>query len=58
VGELGKNLGIGPSTVSHHIKELQNAGLIRCIRQGQRIECLVDPETIKLLGGFFNKQKA
>ena len=53
VGELGQDLGIGLSTISHHIKELRRAGLIRMERRGQKIECWVDPETIAALRGFF-----
>ena len=53
VGELGEDLGIVPSTISHHIKELRQAGLIRMERRGQKIECWVDPETIAALQGFF-----
>jgi DNA-binding transcriptional ArsR family regulator len=52
VGELGKQVDIAPSTVSHHIKELKRAGLIRTRRQGQKIECWVEPETIKSLKDF------
>jgi ArsR family transcriptional regulator len=47
-------LGIVPSTVSHHIKELRRAGLIRMERRGQKIECWVDPEVLKELAGFFS----
>jgi ArsR family transcriptional regulator, arsenate/arsenite/antimonite-responsive transcriptional repressor len=54
VGDLGNNLGIAPSTVSHHLKELYRAGLIRTRRQGQRIECWVDPEILGTLSNFFN----
>lgn len=54
VGELGGDLGIAPSTVSHHIKELNRAGLIRMERRGQKIDCWVDSETLRHLAGFFN----
>ncbi len=53
VGALGGDLDIVPSTVSHHVKELQQAGLIRMERRGQRVECWVDPETLGRLAAFF-----
>ena len=55
VGELGKDLGIVPSTVSHHIKELNRAGLIRMERRGKKIECWVDPEILNILMTFFKE---
>jgi ArsR family transcriptional regulator len=53
VGDLGSNLGIAPSTVSHHLKELYRAGLIKTERQGQRIECHADPAILDALAQFF-----
>ena len=54
VGELGRDLGIAASTVSHHIKELRRAGLIHMERRGQKVECWVNPETLQNLAEFFN----
>ena len=53
VGELGLDLGIAPSTVSHHIKELRNAGLIKVERNGRTIECRVEPKILERLSRFF-----
>lgn len=55
VGELGKDLDIASSTVSHHIKELHRSGLIRMERQGQNVECWVDQEALNDLAMFFNQ---
>ena len=54
VGQIGKELDIVPSTVSHHIKELRRAGLIRTGRRGQNIECWVDPGILEELKTFFS----
>lgn len=53
VGELGEGLGVAPSTVSHHLKELRHTGLIRMERKGKNIECWVEPETLEMLIQFF-----
>ena len=54
VGDIGKDLDIVPSTVSHHIKELRRAGLIKTNRRGQNIECWVDPGILDELKNFFS----
>jgi ArsR family transcriptional regulator len=54
VGDLGRELGISPSTISHHLKELRAAGLIKAERAGQNIECWVDPEILQALSEFFS----
>ncbi|MBU2549217.1 MAG: arsenite methyltransferase [Proteobacteria bacterium] len=53
VGRLGQGLDIAPSTLSHHLKELARAGLVRTTRQGQRIACCLDPETLRELADYF-----
>jgi DNA-binding transcriptional ArsR family regulator len=53
VGTVGKDLNLSPSTISHHIKELHRAGLIKMKRRGQMVECWVDPETLDSLAEFF-----
>jgi ArsR family transcriptional regulator len=55
VGAVGKNLGLAPSTISHHIKELHRADLIKMKRRGQTVECWVDPETLDSLAEFFKQ---
>ncbi len=53
VGQLGEELGVVKSTVSHHIKELKRVGIIRTERQGQKIACWVDPDIVEALKAFF-----
>ena len=53
VGTLGDEMAIGLSTVSHHLRELRRAGLIRMERNGQRVECWVDPHILEELSAFF-----
>ena len=55
VGELGRDLGIVPSTISHHIKELRHAGLIRMERRGQTVQCRVAPGALEVLARFMEE---
>jgi ArsR family transcriptional regulator len=45
-GEIVALRGVTPATVSHHLKVLADAGLIRCQRQGQFVHNTVVPEAI------------
>jgi ArsR family transcriptional regulator len=46
VSEIASQFDLSLSTVSHHLKELRNAGLITCERRGQHIFCSVDPSVL------------
>lgn len=39
VGALGEELGVIPSTLSHHVKQLLEAGLISQQRDGRTLQC-------------------
>ncbi len=52
-GELGDGLTLAPSTVSHHLRELQLAGLVRTARRGRHIDCWIDPDAVSALAGVF-----
>ena len=40
------------STISHHFKELQNAGLISCERDGRMYRCRINMDTIASVKDF------
>jgi len=56
VGELGEGLDIAPSTLSHHLKELNRAGLVSMERRGKNVECWLEPDILQNLAAFFNPQ--
>ena len=57
VGTIAKDLDLAPSTVSHHLKELYGAGLIKMKRRGQTVDCWVDPDVIDSIITFINIKK-
>ncbi len=53
VGDLSGDLGIAQSTVSHHLRTLRDAGLVKTARRGRKVECWVDPSVLLDLAAFF-----
>jgi ArsR family transcriptional regulator len=45
-------MNLSRSTISHHFKELQNAGLITCEREGQTFRCTVNDEAVTAIKAF------
>lgn len=55
ISKIAREFDLSLSTVSHHLKELRNAGLIRCEKRGQTVYCTPEPEALlqieRFLGG-------
>ncbi|MBA4370604.1 MAG: ArsR family transcriptional regulator [Coriobacteriaceae bacterium] len=47
VGEIAERLEVTQSTVSHHLKELEHAKVIRLERRGRNVMCSVVCETLE-----------
>lgn len=54
VGDLAPKLEIAASTLSHHLKELNRAGLIDMRREGKQIFCSVNPGMLQDILTLFN----
>jgi ArsR family transcriptional regulator len=52
VGEVCCRIGGSTSTISHHLKELRLAGLIRMEKRGRWIYCSVNPEALGAIRAF------
>jgi ArsR family transcriptional regulator len=50
--KASEELNISRSTLSHHFKELENAGLIVCERDGKSFNCRINEKVIKLVREF------
>ena len=52
VGEIGSELGIPPSTLSHHLDKLKNEGLVSVRREGTFLCHTANTETLQEIVGF------
>jgi len=52
VSKIAEEFDLALSTVSHHLRELKNAGLIQCEKRGQRIYCSAGVEALRPVGEF------
>lgn len=57
VGDIAQQYDLALSTVSHHLKELKEAGLIKCEQRGQYTYCLINKEAVKELHNFFSSER-
>jgi ArsR family transcriptional regulator, arsenate/arsenite/antimonite-responsive transcriptional repressor len=55
VGEVCCRLDQAMSTVSHHLKELRLAGLVRTEKRGRWIYCSVNPASLELVREFLDR---
>ena len=46
-GEITEQQGLSPATISHHLKVLNESGLIECRREGQFVHSRVVPEAMR-----------
>jgi ArsR family transcriptional regulator, arsenate/arsenite/antimonite-responsive transcriptional repressor len=51
---MSEEIHVSRSTLSHHFKELENANLIICERQGQAMHCKVNEKILSEISHFFD----
>lgn len=52
ISQIASRFDLSLSTISHHIKELRTAGIIRCERRGQSIYCSTEPDVLERVRQF------
>jgi ArsR family transcriptional regulator len=55
VTEIAKEFDLALSTVSHHLKELRNAGLVICEKHGKQVYCQVNSALLEELEAFMRE---
>lgn len=57
VCHIADGIDLALSTVSHHLKELRDAGLIRCEKRGQWVYCSINPDAEAKVEAFFKETR-
>ncbi|HEY4976951.1 MAG TPA: metalloregulator ArsR/SmtB family transcription factor [Gaiellaceae bacterium] len=57
VSRLAAEFDLTLSTVSHHLRELKNAGLIRCEKVGQSVHCVPAVDLLEDVERFLEELK-
>ena len=57
ISRIAARFSVSLSTVSHHIKELRNAGLVRCEKRGQTVYCSPNLEMAEVVARFLGGGK-
>ncbi len=47
------NLRIGAPSISHHLRELESAGLIETSKEGKQLVCSIRPDAMQDIASFF-----
>src|ERR1700735_122800 len=56
VGEICSELGIPPSTLSHHLDKLRNEGLVAVRRESTFLRYTADTATLQHIGGCLSAE--
>lgn len=56
VGDIGSELGIAPSTLSHHLEKLKNEELVKVRRDGTYLWYSANSEALQELLGFLYEE--
>jgi DNA-binding transcriptional ArsR family regulator len=55
-GQIAEHLGVPPTTLSFHLKELKNAGIVRVDRHGRNLVYRADYDAMGSLLGFLGDE--